>query len=116
MSKHKRILTIASLSMTLALLSGTGASAQQQPDYTQPLSDDRFEEEFCGRRRERYLNKLIPEIGRSVFPGDEENAELEIQHNGRDYQVHLSKVSMEGFSETEDVLHIPREKILWSSI
>ncbi len=43
MSKHKRILTIASLSMTLALLSGTGASAQQQPDYTQPLSDDRFE-------------------------------------------------------------------------
>lgn len=46
MSKHKRILTIASLSMTLALLSGTGASAQQQPDYTQPLSDDRFEEEF----------------------------------------------------------------------
>lgn len=46
MLKHKRILTIASLSMTLAMLSDMGASAQQQPDYTQPLSDDRFEEEF----------------------------------------------------------------------
>ncbi|MCI8723260.1 MAG: DHH family phosphoesterase [Ruminococcus sp.] len=72
--------------------------------------NDRFEEVFCGKRRERYLNKLIPEISRSIFPGDDENAELEIQHNGRDYQVHLSKVSMEGFSEAEDVLHIPREK------
>lgn len=46
MLKNKRILIIASLSMTLAWLSGMSASAQQQPDYTQPLSDDRFEEEF----------------------------------------------------------------------
>ena len=32
--------------------------------------NDRFEEVFCGKRRERYLNKLIPEISRSIFPGD----------------------------------------------
>lgn len=73
--------------------------------------NDRFEELFCGRRRERYLNKLIPEINANAFPGDDvEHVELEAEYGGRDYQIQMRKVSMEGFSETEEVLQIPREK------
>lgn len=73
--------------------------------------NDQFEELFCSRRRDRYLNKLIPEINMSVFPRDDvEHVELEAEYEGRDYQVQLRKVSMEGFSETEEVLQIPKEK------
>lgn len=73
--------------------------------------NDRFEELFYNRRRDRYLNKLIPEINKNAFPKDDtEHVELEVEYGGRDYQVQLRKVSMEGFSETEEVLQIPREK------
>ncbi len=72
--------------------------------------NDRFEEVFGDKRRERYLSKLIPDMNRSVFPKSDENVELEVRYKERDYQVHLSRVSMEGFSEAEEVLHIPREK------
>ncbi len=73
--------------------------------------NDRFEELFCNKRRDRYLNKLIPDISKDAFPKDDlEQVELEVECGGRDYQVQLRKVSMEGFSETEEVLQIPREK------
>lgn len=72
--------------------------------------NDRFEEAFCDRKREKYLNKIIPEIDKSVLPTDDSSVEMTVRYKNRDYQAHLSRVSMEGFSETEDVLHIPREK------
>lgn len=73
--------------------------------------NDKFEELFYNGRRDRYLNKLIPEINKNAFPKDDmEHVELEVEYGGRDYQVQLRKVSMEGFSETEEVLQIPREK------
>ena len=73
--------------------------------------NDRFEELFCSKRRDRYLNKLMPDINKNVFPKDDmEHVELEVEYGGRGYQVLLGKVSMEGFSETEEVLQIPREK------
>lgn len=73
--------------------------------------NDRFEELFEDKKREKYLDKLIPELNRGVFPrSDINHAELEIQYKERDYHVELRKVSMEGFSETEQVLQIPREK------
>lgn len=73
--------------------------------------NDRFEELFCNKKRDKYLYKLIPDINKNTFPGDDmEHVELEVEYGGRDYQVQLCKVSMEGFSETEEVLQIPREK------
>lgn len=73
--------------------------------------NDRFEELFSDRRRETNLNKLIPELSKSMFPRQEiDHVELEVRHQDRDYQVQLRKVSMEGFSETEEVLQIPKEK------
>ena len=48
-------------------------------------------------RRDRYLNKLMPDINKNVFPKDDmEHVELEVEYGGRDYQVLLGKVSMEG--------------------
>lgn len=73
--------------------------------------NDRFEELFSDRRREPYINRIIPEVNKNVFPKhDVTHVELEVRYEERDYQVQLRKVSMEGFSETEEVLQIPREK------
>ena len=73
--------------------------------------NDRFEELFEDQKREKYMNKLIPELNRGVFPKKNmEQVELEVQYKERDYQVALKKVSMEGFSEKEEVLQIPKEQ------
>ena len=36
--------------------------------------------------------------------------ELEITYKERDYQVELRRISLEGFSESERMLQIPKEK------
>ncbi|SHK29756.1 DHH family phosphoesterase [Hespellia stercorisuis] len=64
-----------------------------------------------GDKPEKYLSKMIPELNRSVFPkNDTEHMEMDITYKERDYQVEMRKVSVEGFSETEQLLEIPEEK------
>lgn len=73
--------------------------------------NDSFEELFVDQKWEKYMNKLIPELNRGVFPKQNmEQVELQVQYKERDYQVTLRKVSMEGFSEKEEVLQIPKEQ------
>lgn len=64
-----------------------------------------------GQKREKYLNRIIPEIHPGMFPkNDMEHVELEVRFKDRDYQVELRRVSVEGFSEKEEVLQIPEEQ------
>lgn len=73
--------------------------------------NDSFEELFVDQKWEKYMNKLIPKLNRGVFPKQNmEQVELQVQYKERDYQVTLRKVSMEGFSEKEEVLQIPKEQ------
>lgn len=67
-----------------------------------------FEEIFAEHRRERYIYKLIPEIGHRVLPRrDIDHLELNVQYKERDYQAVLRKISVEGFSDTEEVVKMP---------
>ena len=62
-------------------------------------------------RRDSYLSKYIPELNRGVFPKeDNESVSLEFSYRDRDYQAEIQCVSVEGFSETEQLLEIPEEK------
>lgn len=62
-------------------------------------------------KQEIYLSKYIPELNRSVFPKDEaDKVEKLVQYDGRDYSAELSRVSVEGFSDTEQLLQLPAEK------
>ena len=73
--------------------------------------NDCFEAIIEGQKREKYLNKIIPELHPGVFPkNDMEHVELEVSFRDRDYQVELRRVSVEGFSEKEELLQIPEEK------
>lgn len=71
----------------------------------------RFEELFANQRKEKYLKKLLPELNRSVFPkGEMDCVEKEVTYDNRDYHIELKKISIEGFSETEEILQIAKEK------
>lgn len=62
-------------------------------------------------RKETHLSKYIPELNRGIFPKQEnESASLEFSYKGRDYQAEIQCVSVEGFSETEQLLELPAEK------
>ena len=64
-----------------------------------------------GQRKERYLNRMIPELHPGVFPKiDVDHVELEESYRVRCYQAELRKVSLEGFSEKEELLQIPEEQ------
>ena len=71
--------------------------------------NDRFSEIVDGR--EKFIQKIIPELNKGIFPKDDETRnELEITYKERDYQVELRRISLEGFSESERMLQIPKEK------
>lgn len=71
--------------------------------------NDRFSEIVDGR--EKFIQKIIPELNKGIFPKDDETRnELEITYKERDYQVELRRISLEGFSESERILQIPKEK------
>lgn len=73
--------------------------------------NDRFAELFKNQDKERYINKLIPELNRKTYPKhDIDHIEVEIQHNGRDYKATMRKVSLEGFSDNESILELSPEK------
>ena len=71
--------------------------------------NDRFSEIVDGR--EKFIQKVIPELNKGIFPKDDETrSELEITYKERDYQVEVRRISLEGFSESERMLQIPKEK------
>ena len=71
--------------------------------------NDRFSEIVDGR--EKFIQKVIPELNKGIFPKDDETrSELEITYKERDDQVELRRISLEGFSESERMLQIPKEK------
>ena len=71
--------------------------------------NDRFSEIVDGR--EKFIQKIIPELNKGIFPKDDETRnKLEITYKERDYQVELRRISLEGFSESERMLQIPKEK------
>ena len=71
--------------------------------------NDRFSEIVDGR--EKFIQKVIPKLNKGIFPKDDETRnELEITYKERDYQVELRRISLEGFSESERMLQIPKEK------
>ena len=73
--------------------------------------NDCFKELMEGQKKEKYLNRLIPDLHPGVFPKDDmEHVEMEVTYRERDYQVELRRVSLQGFSKKEELLQIPEEQ------
>lgn len=65
----------------------------------------------CKRQKDFYLSKSIPELNRSIFPKEENDVvHMDVYFKDREYKAELRKVSVEGFSETEQLLELPKEK------
>ena len=73
--------------------------------------NDCFKELMEGQKKEKYLNRLIPDLHPGVFPKDDmEHVEMEVTYREQDYQVELRRVSLQGFSKKEELLQIPEEQ------
>ena len=74
------------------------------------MSDQRYNLRGVSASKEDVHN-AIKNIDKGIFPKDDETrSELEITYKERDYQVELRRISLEGFSESERMLQIPKEK------
>lgn len=74
--------------------------------------NDEFEE-ILGKRPkgEAYISKYIPELNKSIFPKEESDVvEIEVYLEEQVYKAKLRRVSVEGFSETEQLMEMPEEK------
>ena len=73
--------------------------------------NDAFTALTAGLRKEKYLNRMIPELHPGVFPKkDLDHSEMEVTYKDRDYLVELRRVSLEGFSQKEELLQIPEDE------
>lgn len=58
-----------------------------------------------------YISKYIPEINTSIFPREENDlVEMDVYYGDKEYRAELRKVSVEGFSEAEQLLELPEER------
>lgn len=80
-------------------------------------ANDSFNALMSGQKKEKTLNRMIPELHPGVFPKEDmEHVELEVTYLDRDYQAELRRVNLEGFSEKEELLQIPEEKEFFVAI
>ena len=57
------------------------------------------------------LAKYIPEINRSLFPKKEDQkVQCEVRYEDREYLVELRKISVKGFSDSEQLMEMPKEQ------
>lgn len=79
--------------------------------------NDAFTELMQGSRKEKYINRMMPELNTGVFPKDDmEHVEMEVEYKERNYQVEMRRVSLQGFSDTEKLLQIPEEEEFFVAI
>ena len=79
--------------------------------------NDAFAELMDNPRKEKSLHRMIPELHPGVFPKEDmEHVELEVNYHDRDYQVELRRVSLQGFSQKEELLQIPEEEEFFVSV
>lgn len=57
------------------------------------------------------LAKYIPEINRSLFPKEEgQKVQREVRYEDREYLAELRKISVKGFSDSEQLMEMPEEQ------
>ena len=74
--------------------------------------NDQFERLFGDTaQKDKYLSRYIPELNRSIFPKEENDVvEMDVYYEDHEYKAELRRVSVEGFSETEQLLELPAER------
>ncbi|MGN1377368.1 MAG: DHH family phosphoesterase [Dorea sp.] len=74
--------------------------------------NDQFEAILGGKPKgEAYISKYIPELNKSIFPkNSDEKVFMDVYYEDKEYEAELRKISVEGFSEMEPLMEMPKEK------
>lgn len=60
-------------------------------------------------RYRKNIISLFPEIGANALPGKKEETNVQVFYNGKDYNAHMQKLSMEGLDEEISIVEVPKE-------
>ena len=74
--------------------------------------NNKFQEILGGKPKgESYISKYIPELNKNIFPKEvDDTVEMDVYYEDREYKAELRRVSVEGFSDMEQLLEMPMEK------
>lgn len=74
--------------------------------------NDMFENAIAKKPfKDAYIKQFIPDLNKGELPKDGEKQKCrEVKCNGRDYVAELKRVSVEGFTETEQLFRLPQKK------
>lgn len=74
--------------------------------------NDHFADIFGEKaQKDPYISRYIPELNRSIFPKEENDVvEMDVYYEDQEYKAELRRVSVKGFSETEQLLQLPEER------
>lgn len=89
------------LSVPYALVLEDGKMIWMNDSFAELLGSD--------AKLENYLSKYIKDLNRGTFPKNEnEKLELEVSYKNREYAAKLSKISVEGFTDKEQLFSLPK--------
>ena len=60
--------------------------------------------------QDSYLSKYIPQLNSSVFPDERQSVEIEIEYGTARYVAEMTKISVKGFNESEQLFRLPKEE------
>ncbi|MCQ2507495.1 MAG: DHH family phosphoesterase [Dorea sp.] len=74
--------------------------------------NDSFEEVLNVRQAENmFLSRYMPELNRNVFPKNtDEHVEMDVFYEDKEFKATMSRISVGGFNEAEQLMHIPEEQ------
>ncbi|MCL2865033.1 MAG: DHH family phosphoesterase [Lachnospiraceae bacterium] len=73
--------------------------------------NDVFREVIDGSKGLKYIQKVFPDLQLAKFPTEEgQEVKTNITYQDRDYYVIMRKISVAGFSEAENLFHMPEEE------
>lgn len=94
---------IKELSIPYAILLDDGKIIWENESFAQMIGEH--------LKEDTYLSKYIPELNRSVFPKEENKwINLEVTYQDKIYEAEICRISVEAFTETEQLFELPKEK------
>lgn len=94
---------IKELAVPYAILLEDGKTVWRNDEFEHILGEKNL--------KEPYLSKCMPELNKSIFPKEEDDiVVMDVYYEDREFKAELRRVSVQGFSETEKLLELPKEK------
>jgi cyclic-di-AMP phosphodiesterase len=90
------------LKLPYAVLDATGKLLWMNKEFAQVVKKDRY--------YKKSITSIFPNITQELLPNELEECQVVVEHEGRDYEAQMRKVSMDTVLETTSIMNIESDK------